>query len=57
MLDGDSIRTAHLAPFNGSSFILTWHFIACILSTILGCYMIIRMYVFERLRCRSFGVE
>lgn len=58
MLGGDIVGTAHLALFNSSSFFLTLPFIACILNTILGHYTImIRMCVFEKLKCRSCGVK
>lgn len=53
----DAIGAAHWAPFTSSSFFLTLRFVACILSTVLGCYLIVRMDVFERLRGRSCGVK
>lgn len=52
-----AIGAACWAPFTSSSFFLTLCFAAYILSTVLGCYLIVRMDVFERLRSRSFGVK
>lgn len=58
MLTGN-VRAAHLAHFNSSSFffLITLLFIACVLNITLGHYTIIRMYVFEKLKCRSHGVK